>query len=71
LEGVPDEFTALWTRIIPIDRRTKTAEVARGGAVPVDKPFFGTMGIAPDATLCRISSGPFAGASAAASAATA
>jgi acetamidase/formamidase len=55
---LPDEFTALWTRIIPINRRTKTAEVARGVVVPVDKPFFGTMGVAPDATLGRISSGP-------------
>jgi acetamidase/formamidase len=26
--------------------------------VPVDKPFFGTMGLAPDPTLGRISSGP-------------
>ncbi len=55
---LPDDFTALWSRIIPINRQTKTAEVARGVVVPVDKPFFGTMGIAPDATLGRISSGP-------------
>jgi acetamidase/formamidase len=55
---LPDEFTALWLRVIPINRQTKTAEVARGVVVPVDKPFFGTMGVAPDATLGRISSGP-------------
>jgi acetamidase/formamidase len=55
---LPDDFTALWLRIIPINRQTKTAEVARGVVVPVDKPFFGTMGVAPDATLGRISSGP-------------
>jgi acetamidase/formamidase len=55
---LPDEFTALWLRIIPINRQTKKAEVARGVVVPVDKPFFGTMGVAPDATLGRISSGP-------------
>ena len=56
--ALPDEFTALWSRIIPIDRQKKTAEVAKGVVVPVDKPFFGTMGLAPDATLGRISSGP-------------
>jgi len=55
---LPDEFTALWSRIIPIDRQAKTAAVAKGVVVPVDKPFFGTMGLAPDATMGRISSGP-------------
>ena len=55
---LPDEFTALWMRVILINRQTKTAEVGRGVVVPVDKPFFGTMGVAPDATLGRISSGP-------------
>ena len=34
----------------PIDRQKKTAEVAKGVVVPVDKPFFGTMGVAPDPT---------------------
>ncbi len=56
--ALPDEFTALWSRIIPIDRAKKTAEVAKGVVVPVDKPFFGIMGVAPDATMGRISSGP-------------
>jgi acetamidase/formamidase len=56
--ALPDEFTALWTRIIPINRQAKTAEVAKGVVVPVDKPFFGTMGLAPDATAGRISSVP-------------
>ena len=55
---LPEEFTALWTRIIPINRQAKTAEVAKGVVVPVDKPFFGTMGLAPDASMGRISSGP-------------
>ena len=53
---LPDEFPALWNRIIPINRSTKTAEVARGVVVPVDRPFFGIMGLAPDTG--RISSGP-------------
>jgi acetamidase/formamidase len=53
---LPDEFPALWNRIIPINRATKTADVARGVVVPVDRPFFGIMGLAPDSG--RISSGP-------------
>ena len=44
---LPDEFPALWNRIIPINRAAKTAEIARGVVVPVDKPFFGIMGVAP------------------------
>ncbi|MBX9841564.1 MAG: acetamidase/formamidase family protein [Xanthobacteraceae bacterium] len=53
---LPDEFPALWSRIIPIDRKAKTAQVARGVVVPVNRPFFGIMGVAPDSG--RISSGP-------------
>jgi acetamidase/formamidase len=56
--ALPDEFTALWSRIIPINRQAKTAEVAKGVVVPVNRPFFGTMGLAPDPTMGRISSGP-------------
>jgi acetamidase/formamidase len=56
--ALPDEFTAYWNRIIPIDREKKTAEVAKGVVIPVDKPFFGTMGLAPDPSMGRISSGP-------------
>jgi len=56
--ALPDEFTALWTRIIPINRQAKTAEVAKGVVVPLDKPFFGIMGLAPDPGMGRISSGP-------------
>jgi acetamidase/formamidase len=55
---LPEEFTMLWQRIIPIDRQRKTAAVAKGVVVPTDRPFFGTMGVAPDASLGRISSGP-------------
>jgi acetamidase/formamidase len=56
--ALPDEFTALWNRIIPINRQAKTAEVAKGVVVPVDRPFFGVMGVAPDQGSGRISSGP-------------
>jgi acetamidase/formamidase len=56
--ALPEEFTGLWTRIIAINREAKTAEVAKGVVVPVDRPFFGTMGLAPDPSMGRISSGP-------------
>src|SRR5262245_47194703 len=42
--ALPDEFKQLWSRIIPINRKAKTAELAKGVVVPVDRPFFGTMG---------------------------
>jgi acetamidase/formamidase len=53
---LPEEFTAFWQRIIPIDRTKKSAEVAPGVVVPLDKPFFGTMGLAPPAVMGTISS---------------
>jgi acetamidase/formamidase len=56
--ALPEEFTAFWQRIIPINRTAKTAEIARGVVVPLDRPFFGTMGVAPHPSMGRISSGP-------------
>ena len=56
--ALPDEFTGFWQRIIPIDRRTRRATVAPGVVVPLDHPFFGTMGVAPPEVMGRISSGP-------------
>ena len=56
--ALPEEFTGVWTRIIPLNRETKTAEVAKGVVVPIDRPFFGTMGLAPEPSAGRISSGP-------------
>lgn len=56
--AIPEDFPVAWTRIIPIDRNTKTAEIAKGVVVPLDRPFFGTMGVAPPASAGRISSGP-------------
>ena len=52
---LPEEFTKLWQRIIRIDREKKTAEVAQGVVVPLTRPFFGAMGVAPDAIMGRIS----------------
>src|SRR5215470_8336814 len=53
--ALPEEFTGVWTRIIPFNRETKTAEVAKGVVVPIDRPFFGTMELAPDPAMGRIS----------------
>jgi acetamidase/formamidase len=55
---LPEEFTQFWRRVIPIDRARKTATVAPGVVVPLDHPFFGTMGVAPPAVMGRIGSGP-------------
>jgi acetamidase/formamidase len=44
---LPDEFPALWNRIIPINRSAKTAEVTRGVVVPVDRPSSGSWVLRP------------------------
>jgi acetamidase/formamidase len=41
------KFPGFFQRIIPIDRQAKTATVAPGVVVPVPRPFFGVMGVAP------------------------
>jgi acetamidase/formamidase len=56
--ALPEEFTRPFMRVIPINRTAKTAEVAPGVVVPVNRPFFGTMGLAPLPAMGRISSGP-------------
>jgi acetamidase/formamidase/ketosteroid isomerase-like protein len=44
-------------RIIPIDRKTMTAEYAPGIVIPL-RPFFGSMGVAPAPEIGRVSSNP-------------
>jgi acetamidase/formamidase len=56
--ALPDEFPGFFRRIIPIDRQAKTAAVAPGVVVPVPRPFFGVMGVAPLPAMGRISSAP-------------
>ena len=56
--ALPDEFPGFFQRIIPIDRQAKTATLAPGVVVPVNRPFFGVMGVAPLAAMGRISSMP-------------
>jgi acetamidase/formamidase len=55
---LPDDFTQFWQRVIRLDRAKKTAEVAPGVVVPIDHPFFGTLGVAPPPVMGRIGSGP-------------
>jgi acetamidase/formamidase len=56
--ALPEEFPGFFQRIIPIDRQAKTATLAPGVVVPVTRPFFGVMGVAPLPAMGRISSGP-------------
>jgi acetamidase/formamidase len=56
--ALPEEFPGFFQRIIPIDRQAKTATLAPGVVVPVTRPFFGVMGVAPLPVMGRISSGP-------------
>ncbi|MBI3567398.1 MAG: acetamidase/formamidase family protein [Gemmatimonadetes bacterium] len=45
------------SRLIALDRQRMTAEVAPGIVVPL-RPFWGSMGVAPAASLGRVSSNP-------------
>jgi acetamidase/formamidase len=45
------------TRIIPLDRKTLTADLGNGIVVPLH-PFFGSMGVAPPPDSGRVSSNP-------------
>jgi acetamidase/formamidase len=56
--ALPDEFPGVFQRFIKIDRAAKKAEIAPGVVIPLDRPFFGTMGVAPPAIMGRISSAP-------------
>jgi len=45
------------TKIIPLDRKTMTAEFEPGIVIPL-RPFFGSMGVAPEPAAGRVSSNP-------------
>ena len=45
------------TKIIPLDEKKMTATFAPGIVIPL-KPFFGSMGVAPPASIGRVSSNP-------------
>jgi acetamidase/formamidase len=44
-------------RILQLDKKTMTAEYAPGIVIPL-RPFFGSMGVAPEPALGRVSSNP-------------
>ena len=52
-----DEFTTSKTRIIPLDKTTGLAHFAPGIDIPMH-PFFGSMGVAPPASMGKINSAP-------------
>jgi acetamidase/formamidase len=56
--ALAEEFPRFFQRIIPINREARTAEIAPGVVVPLTRPFFGTMGVAPLPAMGRISSAP-------------
>jgi acetamidase/formamidase len=56
--ALPEEFPGFFQRIMRIDRQAKTAAIAPGVVVPLTRPFFGTMGLAPLPAMGRIGSGP-------------
>jgi acetamidase/formamidase len=56
--ALPEEFPGFFQRVILIDRNAKTAQVAPGVVIPLDRPFFGTMGVAPLPSMGRISAAP-------------
>jgi acetamidase/formamidase len=49
--------TGMPSKIIPLDRKTMTAEFLPGIVIPL-KPFYGSLGIAPEPELGRLSSNP-------------
>ena len=53
---LPGEFER-WERILRIDLENKTTEAAEGVVIPMNNPFFGSMGVAP-AAAGRISTVP-------------
>jgi acetamidase/formamidase len=56
--ALAEEFPRPFLRIIPINLQAKTAEIAPGVVIPLTRPFFGTMGVAPLPVMGRISSAP-------------
>jgi len=54
---LPGEFER-WERILRIDLEKKITEAAEGVVIPMNNPFFGSMGVAPEAAAGRISTVP-------------
>jgi len=54
---LPGEFER-WERILRIDLENKTTQAAERVVIPMNHPFFGSMGVAPAAAAGRISTVP-------------
>ena len=54
---LPEDFGYSKTKIIPLDKTTMTAAFADGITIPI-RPFFGSMGVAPPASMGKINSAP-------------
>jgi acetamidase/formamidase len=54
---LPEDFGYSKTKIIPLDKTTMTAKFADGITIPI-RPFFGSMGVAPPASMGKINSAP-------------
>jgi acetamidase/formamidase len=54
---LPEDFGYSKMRIIPLDRRTMLAHFAAGIDIPI-RPFFGSIGVAPPASMGRLNSAP-------------
>jgi len=54
---LPDDFPYGRNKIIPLDRKTMTAQFAPGISIPLH-PFFGSMGVAPPESAGRLNSAP-------------
>ena len=54
---LPGEFER-WERILRIDLEKKTTQAAERVVIPMNNPFFGSMGVAPAAAAGRISTVP-------------
>ena len=55
--ALPDDFEAMRTIIIPLDRDRMVGRLSWGAEIPL-RPFFGVMGVAPRAELGSVSSAP-------------
>src|SRR3954469_11598871 len=54
---LPEDFPASGIKIIPLDKKTMTAQFAPGIVIPLH-PFFGSMGVAPLPSDGRVNSAP-------------
>jgi acetamidase/formamidase len=54
---IPEDYQYSKTKIIPLDKKTMLAHFADGIDIPLH-PFFGSIGVAPPASMGKVSSAP-------------